>query len=188
MTKLGTILKWLLLIWGAVSLVTICIMALMFAYNAGMLGFAEARTKKDKATAQDVRYVLNWCQLGDAKTEKVVQSYESAPSFNGDHVDAYAIKIKPVNTAQLDEPPSPSGEGWVRGDRANPVVRDAVKMVTGFTDTDGLRWFPAEAELLSARYYIWVYTIYLHGSRPTAAELIFIRPEDDMVFFAGVKY
>ena len=187
MPKLGTIFKWLLLIWGAVSLMAVCVMALMFAYNMRMFGSTESRAKKDKATAQDVRYVLNWCQLGEAKTEKVVHSYESERSFTGDHVDAYAIKIKSVDLKELQTAASPFSEGWIRGDRVNPVVRDAVQLATGFMNIDALKWFPSESDLLSSRYYVWTYTIYLHGSRATATELIFIRPEDNVVFFAGVK-
>ena len=188
MPKLGVIFKWLLLIWGAVSLVAVCGMAVMMAYDMRMFGSTQSRAKKDKATTRDVRFVLNGCQLGEAKTEKVIRSYKSERSFTGDHVDLYSIKIKPVDLAQLEAPPSAFGEGWVRGDRANPVIRDAVKMATGFMDTGELRWFPPEDELLSQHYYIWALSIYLHGSRPTAAELIFISPEDDMVFFAGIKY
>ena len=188
MTKLRAIFKWMLLIWGAVSLLWVIVTMAMFVYSMRTFGSTGSRAKKDKATAYDVRFILNGCNIGDAKTEKVVHSYVSERSFTGDHVDAYAIKIKPVALSQLEAPPSAFGEGWVRGDTANPVIRDAVKMATDFTNSDDLRWFPAETELLSARYYIWVNTIYLHGSRATAADLIFIRLEDDMVFFAGVKY
>jgi hypothetical protein len=187
MKKLGVVLKWLLLIWGAISLLALGFMVTSFAYNMGALGLTGSRNKKDKATPADVRYVLNWCKIGDTKTEKVIHSYVSERSFTGDHVDAYAIKIKPVELSELQAAQSPFGEGWIRGDKVTPVVRDAVQLATGFMNIDDLRWFPSESDLLSDRYYIWSFTIYLHGSRATATELIFIRPEDDMVFFAGVK-
>ena len=187
MTKLGVIFKWLLLIWGAVSLIVVCVMAVIFAFSMRSFGPFQNVDKNDKATADDVRFVLNDCNLGDAKTLKVMHSHVSARSFTGDHVDAYAIKIKPVNLVQLEAPPSPFGQGWIRGDAANPVIRDAIKLATDFTKGDHLSWFPLESELLSRRYYVWVCGIFLHGSRATEAYLIFTRPEDDMVFYVSVK-
>ena len=187
MTKLGLILRWLLLVWGAISLVGACVMAVMFAISMRPLGPGQNADVNDKANADDVRFVLNECKIGEAKTVKVMHSHVSARSFTGDHVDAYAIKIKAVDQAQLEAPPSPFGEGWVRGDAANPAIRDAIKLATDFTKSDHLSWFPLESELLSRRYYVWVCGIFLHGSRATEAYLIFVRPEDDMVFYVSVK-
>ncbi len=187
MTKLCVILKWFLLIWGAVSLVVVGVMAVMFAFSMRSFGPIQNVDVNDKATAYDVRFVLNGCEIGEAKIVKVMHSHVSARSFTGDHVDAYAIKIKPADLAELEAPPSPFGERWVRGDVVNPVIRDATKLATDFTNGDHLSWFPSESELLTRRYYVWVSGVFLHGSRATEAELIFVRPEDDMVFYVSVK-
>ena len=97
MKTLWSVLKWLLIGWGIVCLVglvvivgTVC--SLIDMGNTAISG---------AATKQDVRFVLNGCRLGDERIEEVVHSYQSARSFTGDHLDAYAIKISHVNATEL---------------------------------------------------------------------------------------
>ena len=139
------------------------------------------------AKQHDVRFVLNWCNLGEARTETVVHSYVSPRSFTGDHVDAYAIKVRNLTTADLPSSPNNFDGGWVRGDQLDPVTREAVRLAAGFTRSTELAWFPPEDQLTSSRYYVWVWRIVIHGRRPTSAQLIFARPEDSMLFYSSVK-
>jgi hypothetical protein len=48
-------------------------------------------------------------------------------------------------------------------------------------------WFPSETELRSSGVYVYPVKMLLHGTVPTAAELIFVRPADNMVFYFGAK-
>jgi hypothetical protein len=44
-----------------------------------------------------------------------------------------------------------------------------------------------EKEIRSSEVYIYPVSIYFHGTHTTAAEVIFVRPKDKMVFFFGGK-
>jgi hypothetical protein len=137
------------------------------------------------ATKADVRFVLNWCQLGDERIEEVLHSYRSARSFTGDHLDAYAIRVSHVDAAELKR--DDFGSGWQRCDQLNGVLKDAIDFAVVWLDTDEVAWFPRENELASDEMFVYPWSIYCHGTQPAAVELIFVRPKDKMVFYLSVK-
>ncbi len=67
-----------LMIWGGISLIGII---LIFGYLAYSTTIGN-KTVENKATKSDVRFVLNWCGLGDDRIEKVTNSYESGRIWN----------------------------------------------------------------------------------------------------------
>lgn len=174
------ILRWLLLVWGGVSLAGVLAIVAFIAFKV-------TPGKSDSASRDDVRFVLNWCRLGENRIEKVVHSHVSARSLTGDHLDAYAIKISHVDLAELVKPTRDFDTRWHRGDQLPKVLDDAVGFVGGWLGRKELSWFPREVELRSSEFYVYPWSIYCHGVRPTAAQLIFIRPADNMVFYFGVK-
>ena len=155
---------------------------------AGIIAFKLGpgnRTEADSASAHDVRFVLNGCQLGDQRIAKVVHSHVSARSFTGDHLDAYAIKISRLDLTELTAKTNDFRGRWYRGDQLPKVLDDAVGFVGGWLHE--LPWFPAEVELRSSNFYVYPCSIHCYGVQPAAAELIFIRPSDKMVFYLGGK-
>ncbi len=175
------VVKWGLLVWGAVSLVGVVGVVLLFAYRTG----PGNHDKIDSASPRDVRFVLNWCRLGDDRTERVLHSHVSARSFTGDHLDAYAIKITRVEIAELESKTNDFSGHWYRGDQLPQILDGAVKFVAGWHHE--IPWFPTESELRSSEFYVYPWSIYCHGVTPSAAELIFVRPSDKMVFYFGGK-
>ena len=173
--------KWGLLVWGGISLVGVVGVAAFLAYQLG----PGNRDKTDSASTHDVRFVLNWCGLGDERTERVLHSHVSARSFTGDHLDAYAIKITKVEVAELESKTNDFSGRWYRGDQLPQILDEAVKFVSGWHHE--IPWFPTEAELRSSEFYVYSWSIYCHGVTPSAAELIFVRPSDKMVFYFGGK-
>jgi hypothetical protein len=131
-----------------------------------------------------VRFVLNWCGLGDQRGERVTRSHVSARSFTGDYLDAYAIAVTHIDTAELTSA-SDNDRRWYRGDQLPQPLSDAVDFV-GASRSE-IPWFPTEGELRSSQFYVYAWEILLHGTRPTAAQLIFVRPSDKMVFYVGCK-
>ncbi len=168
-----------LLIWGVLSLIG------FIAIVVFMAGNFVPRVKVDSASAHDVRYVLNWCKLGDQRIEKVVHSQVSSRSLTGDYLDAYAIKISHIELAELTKETRESRGCWYRGDQLPKILDDAVGFVGGWHYR--LPWFPSEKELRSPEFYVYSWSINYHGVLPTAAQVIFIRPSDKMVFYFGGK-
>jgi hypothetical protein len=183
MKKIVTIAKWLLIIWGGLSLIGVLSVGGFLAYQLG----PGNRAKINTASPDDVRFVLNRCNLGDERIEKVVESFISPRSFTGDHLDAYAIKVTHLSIEEVTASTDDFKERWYRGDQLPKVVDDAVSFVGTFRGSDEIPWFPSEAELRSSEVYVYPWSIYFHGTRPSAAEIIFVRPTDKMVFYFSEK-
>jgi hypothetical protein len=175
--RLLSILRWSLLVWGAISLLAV-VAAAFFTLGPGN------RDSVGKADVDDVRFVLNWSGLGEGRAERVVNSYQSARSPGGDYLDAYAIKITHVEVAELLALDQNGQQKWYRGDKLPPVVDSAVEFSASWGE---LTWFPPLAELRSSKMYVLAWSITFHGTTPSASELIFVRPADNMVFYVGSK-
>lgn len=170
-----------LLIWGGLSLAGAVVIVSMAAYQMG----PGNRVRKDTASIRDVRFVLNWCRLGEQRIEKVVHSYTSQHGFSGDYLDAYAIKISHVDLIELTKETKSYETRWYRGDELPKVLDDAVDLTGGWGHT--LPWFPREEQLRSSEYYVYPWSIHYYGIHPNGVQLIFVRPADKMVFYIGSK-
>jgi hypothetical protein len=173
----------LLMVWGALSLVAALGFGAIFGYQL----HADSKGRTNLVSVRDVGFVLNHCGLGTDRIEAVVNSYVSARSFTGDHLDAYAIKVARLELTELSVTENGGAARWYRGDKLPPVVSDAVEFVSAWDSTDEIAWFPKKSELRSADIYVYPVSIYTHGIRPTAAQLVFVRPTDKMVFYFGSK-
>lgn len=112
--RLGPAVRNALAVVGGVALLAVAAAAAFVIYAV-----ATNRPRHDRATPRDVRFVLNWPELGDDRIEAVVRSFESARGFGGDHCTVYAIRVKMLSEAELSE----AGR-WVRGDRADALMRE----------------------------------------------------------------
>jgi len=171
------------MIWGGLSLVGVIGLLGIAAFQLG----PGNRDAIDSASVKDVRFVLNSYGLSESRTQNVIHNYVSSRSFTNDHLDTYAIKISHIELAELTSSSEETNSRWYRGDQLPPVVNDAVDFVGGWLGRKEISWFPKEAELRSAEFYVYPWSIYVHGVRPTSAELIFIRPSDKTVFYVSGK-
>jgi hypothetical protein len=168
-----------LMVWGALTLIGGGILA---GYVALRIGPGDV-ARVDHATPHDVRFVLNWCELGESRIKRVVHSHMSPRNITGDHLDAYAIEISNIEPHELKK--KGPYHRWYRGDEVPPVLNDAIEFVGGWLHE--IPWFPPDTELRTDDYYVYPWAIEIHGVKPTAAQLIFIRPSDRMVFYFSGK-
>ena len=172
MKKLKTIIKWILIIWGAVSALGTIVAVSLIIY------FATGGTRN--ATIDQANVALNWSGLGANRLEEVVKSYESMRSFTGDHLDAYSIKVSHVTPDELQT------DDWQRVDIATGVYKEAIDFMAMWLG-DEIPWFPEIEDIRSDKYYVNVWEIEFHRNNPDSATIILARPEDNMVFyFEGV--
>ncbi len=180
MTRFQLITNRLLVGWGVFCAGLAIVLAIAIAYQFGP-GKASDRT----ASAHDVRYVMNWCELGDDRIEEVLHSHITAKSLTGDHIEAHAIRITKIDASELTE--NGSGAGWFRGDEASGVINDALEFVEQWIPSEDIPWFITEQELRSSEIYMYPWSIYYHGTKATAVKLIFVRPKDKTVFYFAAK-
>ncbi|HTK31022.1 MAG TPA: hypothetical protein VL332_03590 [Candidatus Saccharimonadaceae bacterium] len=173
------ILRRALLAWGGLTLATVVAVILVAAYSNGRI--------RTDASKRDVRFVLNWCELGDDRIVEVVHSYATPRAFTGDHLEAYAIRISHVDVSELTVTPDSTRRRWFRGDQLPSIVRDALDTMRSDVGHDPIAWFPTVDELGSASVYVYPWSIVTHGVTPSEVDLIFVRPRDKMVFYYGSK-
>jgi hypothetical protein len=89
MRRLWEAVKRWLVICGGFSLLVVVVLVGYLAYEWTYGN----RERSDDASARDVRFVLNWADLGEDRIERVVHSYRSPRSLGGGHIDAYAILV-----------------------------------------------------------------------------------------------
>jgi hypothetical protein len=172
-----------LMIWGAISLLGVLVLAFMFFFPTGLVSQNETIT--DKATKEDVRFVLNWCELGDERIEKVLKSSISPRSFTGDHLDAYSIKISHVDISELKKNEDMRPGQWYRGDSLPKVLSDAIEFIGRFQHE--IPWFPKENRIRTSDYYIYPWSIYCHGVTPSSAQIIIVKPTEKIVYYMSVE-
>ena len=177
-----SIVKWLLIGWGIVCLIGLIVIGGTIGYLIGPGNVAVS----DSATKQDVRFVLNECQLGDERIEEVVHSYQSTRGFSGTHLETYLIKISHVDPSELTR--DNFGYGWFRCDELDGVLKEAVNFATGRIQQYKIGWwFLTEEELGSSEVFVYPQSIYCHGTQPSAAKLIFVKPKNKMVFYMSAR-
>ncbi|MVF14911.1 hypothetical protein FT643_22505 [Ketobacter sp. MCCC 1A13808] len=171
-------LKTILAIWGGLVGIGLIVCITYYGYRL-TLGNS---TDNNSATKDDVRFVLNWCELGDERIQSVPHSYESPRSFTGDHFDAYEILTTNISIDELLNP-----EVWTRGDKLEGVKKEGVKLISMLSQLDNLEWFPGDKILLSSEIFVYSWSVLFHGERAIAAKMIFVKPSENKVFYASVK-
>ena len=154
-----------------------------FAYQRGPGNI----DRHDSASIKDVVFVLNWSELGAERIERVVHSHVSSRSLTGDHLDAFAIKIRHVSIVELTTQKKGAPGRWYRGDQVPGVLDDAIDFLAGWLDQSEISWFPREAALRSQRFYVYPQSIHYHGMRPYAAQLVFVQPSTRMIYYISGK-
>ena len=178
LSKFKIIFKNVFFMWGIISALGLIVIILL------MISQFTYKDQIDKATKNDVRFVLNWSGLDSDRIQEVTHSYSSSVSFTGDHLDAYAIKISNVSLDELNKS-NDFGNQWYRGDKLPKNIDDAVSDIGAWRHY--INWFPSEEEMHSEKIYVWASSVYYHGVRPTAYDIILIRPADNMVFYISTK-
>ena len=171
------------MVWGALSLIALTV---SFAYIAYEIGPGN-RVEIDAASFRDVRFVLNWCKLGDDRIERVVHSYVSGRNITGDHFDAYAIQVSKLDVAELHADDEQEPNRWHRAEVLPPALDQAVEFALLFGEARDLQWLPPETEIRTSEFFVYPWMILLRETQVTAVQLIFARPSDKMVFYISAK-
>jgi hypothetical protein len=165
------------MIWGAISLLGIIAFYTTLAYQISTRKSGIVQTEDE-----DVRFVRRWFGLHDGQKVNIEHSYHPTGSWSGDYMKAFAINIDHMEKSEIIQI-----HGVSSGDKLTPIVRKAVEFVTNFTDESEIHWFPKREQLLSNKYYIYPVRMVIVGQYPDSAHILFIRPEDNMVYYIAVK-
>ena len=180
MKRFQLIANRLLIAWGVLcaGLAIVAVVAIAYQFGPG-------KVSNRTASKHDVRHVLNWCKLGNERITEVLHSHLSASSFSGDHIEAHAIRISWIELGELTK--NDSGAGWFRGDEVTGLLSDAMGFVEQWIPSEDIPWFLSQQELRSSEVYMYPWSIYYHGTQPTAVKLIFVKPEEKTVFYFAAK-
>jgi len=128
----------------------------------------------DDASVSDVRFILEVGHFKHGSIEKVIHSY------NAHGCDAYQVQLSHLAPGDLrlltDE-----NFGWCRGDKMSTEQSSFVKFVSGFHSY--IPWFLHSREIEGSNVYMYVERFYREGGRVSMAQVLFVRPFDDMAFY-----
>ena len=173
------LIKRLLTLWGAISGLLLITIWVYFSYQFNF----QNKAKINSASSKDITHILNWARLGGNRVQSVLHSYESSRSFTGDHLDIYAIQTTGISEDELQ-----NTDLWSRGDQLDAISSKGVSLVNSFisSNTD-YNWFPNKEQLMSKRMYITSWSISFHSKQATSAQIIFVNPATNIVYYASVK-
>ena len=96
--------------------------------------------------------------------------------------------MKSIPQKDLDSGKFDSTKGWYRGDRLPREVAMTVDLLGGMgLRTTQLNGSPTAKELRSKDVYVYPVMIHLWNMKPTATDIVFLRPQDNMLFYASFK-
>ena len=163
-----------LMVWGAFSLAGIVI---FFAVTFYQIGTSDNRRISDDDPAY--RFVTEW--FGSGNTE-MIDSHSPTGSWAGDSEKAFSVRF-----SGMDETRIAQIAGVMRGDRLTPALDSAVEFVSDFLDYGQTPWFPTYEDAISDKYYVYPMRLELLGVYPDSAQLLLIRPIDNMAFYGYIK-
>jgi len=174
----------LLIGWGIVSAVGVTCLVGVVSYNL-LFASSGSLDVTSSACKRQAHVILNWCQLGSGRMEGVLHAHESKRSFTGDHVDMYAIRISHMDVSELKT--DMNGYGWTQCDQAEGVLKDAIDFAGDWGEFEKTTWFPEKQDMKSPDMFVFSWRIAYSGTRPTAVQLMFVRPSDKTVFYISAK-
>ncbi len=171
------IAKTIILIWGIFSIFAIIMLGIYFLYESTIGN----REKIDKATRNDVRFVLNWCEIGDENAIKVLKSYDSPHFFNGDYLTAYKIQIKKIDFEKVLKNSNHPNSKWYKSDQLPEILDETIKLIDA--NEYHIPWFPNSEKIKSSDFYIYPWSIFTNGISPGGAQIILYNPSENIVYF-----
>ena len=146
---------------GSITFIAFLVIGGIIIYQIG----PGNRSTNKIASKHDIRFVLNWCNLGDERTEEVVHSYASSRSFDGDHLDGHAIRVSHLNETELVHDERGGRGGWCRGDALSGTAKQAVDFAKGWLGSSEMPWFPTVSEIQSSNMFIYVWSVHMAKPR-----------------------
>ena len=134
------------------------------------------------ASKNDVRFVLNWCELGDSKIDEVLKSYVSENGFFSDHHEAYLIKIKNFNISELQNTQTVK---WYRGDQLPEILKEGLKFGTMFNEKTP--WFLEEKDIFNEDCFVYPLYIATNGLKPSSVQIIIIKPKLKLIYYISAS-
>lgn len=164
------------------SLKAIALLATLFLGFNLLIMYQISRSGEGTLSANHPDVVTVARLLGGANLE-LVQSYSISGNWSGDIDRGFVARV-----LNLDEQALTEIEFTQRGDQLSEYSTEAVRFVAGNIGGQNTSWFPPAEELLTADYLIREVDVQGDTTLIDSARLLFLRPRDQMVFYAWVKF
>ncbi len=130
------------------------------------------------ATKDDVKFVFNWGGLKPTQEYKVLSSFSSGRSLNGDHLDHYCIQITDFSPSDREK------QNWSQVSALGATPQEAALQAQTNGDAEQCfgRKLGKSPELLA---YIWSVTI--HGHVVTAYDIILFDAQTKRLLYVSDK-
>lgn len=154
-------------------------LALLVLFLAPFCQILRTGPEELDADAADFRLVQS---LFPGAEMAMLQSYNLSGSWTGDSGKGFSARLRGLDDMQLSALP-----GMVRGDGLSLELESATEFVSDSLGAGELDWFPRYEDILSSSYFVYPLAMDSEGGYVDSARLLFMRPEDGMLFYAWVK-
>ena len=152
--------------------------ALALAAILAVFGYITYFFVSDTATKDNVQFVFNWGGIKTNQDYKVLSSFESQRSLNGDHLDHYCIQITDFSPSANEK------ENWASISELNSVAQEAVSQAQ--TNGKATQCFGRElGKSPELQAYVWSVT--LHGRSVTAYDIILFDAQTKRLLYVSDK-
>jgi hypothetical protein len=160
-------------VFGALALASVIAVFGYITYS-----FVSDSDHTNTATKDNVQFVFNWGGLNAKQDYKLLSSFESRRSLNGDHLDHYCIQIADFTPSANEK------ENWAPISALGSAAQEAVSQAqdSGNAPQCFGRKLGKSPELQT---YIWSVT--LHGRRVTAYDIILFDAQTKRLLYVSDK-
>lgn len=159
-------------IFGALALAAVIA---VFGYVTYSIVFDADHT--NTATQDSVQFVFKWGGLNASQDFKLLNSFESRRSLNGDHLDYYCIQISDFTPSANEK------ENWAAVSAIDSTAQEAVSQAQA--NGNAPQCFGRELAPPELQAYVWSVT--LHGRRVTAYDIILFDAQTKRLLYVSDK-
>lgn len=168
MATIKVILQWL----GGIFLL-LCVVLVGMAASAL---FQPEKTAR--ASSKDVEFVLNWGGIDKNQKYSVVYSYESPPTFNGDHVIYHCIQLASFAVDASHQ------ADWKAGPEDDPVFARVIETAAGIGKAE--QCFSKNAKPNTSNVLAYMWSVHLLGrSKIEGAEVLLYEPATKRLLYSS---
>jgi hypothetical protein len=113
---------------------------------------------------------------------ELTDSFQMSGNWSGDIDRGFAARVADFDWQSL------SRVNAYRGDQLPGNLASATEFAVNNLGQGRQSWFPSAAEIMTERYFVYGLNIEPGDHHADSAQMLFLRPEDGMVFYSWVKF
>jgi hypothetical protein len=113
---------------------------------------------------------------------ELTDSYQMSGNWSGDIDRGFAARVSNFDWQSLSQ------LNAYRGDQLPESLAAATEFAVNNLGQGDQHWFPSAAEIMTERYFVYGLSMGPGAEQTDGGQMLFLRPEDAMLFYSWVKF